>query len=228
MLTGALQDRADNRDRMDMQPFSRQYPDLTLDVEYRPQTDVLQGSDGQMASHILWIRRMSKGKKPLAVAAAGLTPGEEDAQAVWSPTGKQIAFLTQGDLCVIDIQTIPASYPLPQEKLAVGLPLTSAEEQILASSNLKQIGLGIVQYAQDFDEHFPAAEDFENTIYPYLKTRAVFEFEGHRFVYQQPTNLSLAAMEEPASTELGYIDLPSARVVLLADGHVRTFPKAVP
>jgi len=48
---------------------------------------------------------------------------------------------------------------------------------------------------------------------------------GHKFVYEQPADLSFRNMESPAITENGYIDLPCARVVLFADGHVRLFRK---
>lgn len=226
VLTNTLQNQVNHPAASLKQPISRRYPDLTLEVEYRPQVDMREGSDGQIASYIVWIRRNPKSKKPLGVAAAGLTPGEDDPQAVWSPTGRQIGFLAHGDLYVTDLAA-PTKF-ISEEKLAVGLPLTGAEEQTLAASNLKQIGLGIVQYTQDFDEHWPKGEDFENTIYPYLKSRLLFEINGHRFVYIQPADLTIAAMDELAATEMGYMDLPSARIVLFADGHVKTFSKVAP
>lgn len=201
---------------------SRHYLDLTLDVEHRLQPD-LQGSGGQIDSHILWIRRTPKTKQPLGVTAAGLTPGEEDPQAVWSPSGKQIAFLAHGDLCVTDLATNPE--PGPQERLAVGLTLPCAEERQLAERNLKQIGLALTQYAQDFDEHYPPTEGLNDAIYPYLKTRDVFQIGSHRFVYQLPGGTSLAKIESPAETVQGTMDMPCARVVLFADGHVKSFPK---
>ena len=204
---------------------SKQFPDLTLDVEHRTQEDV-KGSGGHLDSCLLWVRRMPAGKLPLGAAAAGLTPSRDDPQAVWSPTGKQIAFIAHGDLYVTDVT--PAIGRLPNEKLALGLALTCAEERQLAEANLKQIGLGLIQYAQDHNEHFPPTEGVNDAVYPYLKTRDVFQVGGHRFVYQLPSGTSLAKIDSPAGTPEGTIDLPCARVVLFADGHVKTFMKEAP
>lgn len=203
---------------------SKQYPDLTLNVEHRLQEDInVKGSGGRLDSCLLWIRRTPLGKQPLGAAAAGLTPGEDDPQAVWSPTGRQIAFLSHGDLCVTDL--MPPTGLLPHEKMAVGLALACAEERQLAASNLKQIGLALIQYSQDFDEHYPPTKGLNDAIYPYLKTRDVFQVGSHSFVYRLPGGTSLAEIDSPAETVQGEMDLPCARIVLFADGHVKSFPK---
>lgn len=212
---------------------SKQYPDLSLETESRNITD-LKDTHAQAPAYIVWIRRTPFGKMPLGAASAGLMPqgqasdgGGFDAQsvpkAVWSPTGKQVAFTANDDLYVTDL--VSASNGVPKEKLAVGLSLTCAEEKALGESNLKQIGLGIIQYSQDYDEHFPKAEGVEDAIYPYVKTREILQIGSARFVYKQPVDTALSAMEEPAATELGFMDLPCARIVLFADGHVKAFPK---
>jgi hypothetical protein len=211
---------------------SKHYPDLSLDTEQR-RVDDIKGSGGYFNEWIVWIRRTAFGKAPLGAAAAGLIPAEADTfqttwsptsvQAVWSPTGKQVAFIANDDLYVTDLVT--ASIETPKEKLAVGLSLTCADERVLAMTDLKEIGLGIVQYTQDNDEKLPMADGFIKTIYPYLKTMDVFQVGGHPFVYEQPADLALAKMDSPATTEEGYMDLPCARVVLFADGHVKSFAK---
>ena len=201
---------------------SKQYPDLTLDVEHRLLEDGKE-SGGYLESCLLWVRRTRIGNMPLGTVAAGLTPDWDDPQPAWSPTGKQIAFLSHGDLCVTDVTA--ATDLLPNEKMAVGLTLTGTEERHLAESHLKQIGLALVQYAQDNDERYPPAEGLNEAIYPYLRTRDVFQVGSHRFVYQLPEGTSLAKIESPADTIQGTIDLPCARVVLFVDGHVKSFPK---
>jgi len=200
---------------------SKQYPDLTLDVEHRFQQD-LKGSGASLDSVLLWIRRTPAGKQPLGVAAAGLTPDKDDPQAVWSPTGKQIAFLAHGDLCVTNLA--PPADLLPREKMAVGLQLSCAEERVLAIANLKQIGLALVQYAQDNDEKYPAAGGIEESIYPYLKTRDVFSVGKSHWAFHPTPNPSLASIESPAETVQGTMDLPCAHLVLFYDGHVKSFP----
>jgi len=181
--------------------------------------DVVTGA----VSHLLWIRRTPLDAKRLGVAAAGMTAGKDDPQAVWSPTGKQIAFRSLGDLYVTDLT--PSVGPMAREKLAVGLVLTPAEEREFAVSNLKQIGLGMIQYAQDFDEHYPPSEGVNEAIYPYLKTQDVFQVGTHPFVYVLPGGTSLASLDDPANTALGKIELADSEVILFADGHVKSFPK---
>jgi prepilin-type N-terminal cleavage/methylation domain-containing protein len=46
--------------------------------------------------------------------------------------------------------------------------------QTSCQSNLKQIGLGFVQYTNDYDEKFPAAVNWASAIYPYEKSTNVF------------------------------------------------------
>ena len=206
----------------DAPPASKQYPDLTVDVEHRLQEDV-KGSGGHLDSCLLWVRRTPAGKLPLGAAAAGLTPDRDDPQAVWSPTGKQIAFLAHGDLYVTDLSA--ATDLLPKEKMAVGLSLTCAEERQLAETNMMQIGLALTQYAQDFDGHYPPRDGLNAAIRPYLKPGTEYQVGSHQFMYQLPERASLTKIESPANTVQGTIDLPCARVVLFVDGHVKSFPK---
>ncbi len=206
---------------------SKQYPDFLLDTEPQTLWDKRQHS-GSLDACVLWIHRTPYGQVPLGVAAAGLMPNYQedgqnhDPQAVWSPTGKQIAFVASGDLCVTDL--VSATEALPHEKMAVGLKLSCAEEQELAVSNLKQIGLALIQNIQDNDEKYPDANGLVKTLAPYAKTTDIFQTDGHAFVYERP-GVSLANVESPATTENGYIDLPCARIVLFCDGHVKVFAK---
>ncbi|MGI4792164.1 MAG: hypothetical protein ACRYFS_25350 [Janthinobacterium lividum] len=230
VVTGQISPIPDSSDA-DAPAVSKQYPDLTLDVEHRDLEDTKE-QQGKLKSYIIWIRRTTFGKFPLGAASAGLMPdsfpsspgaGNNDPQAAWSPTGKQVAFIANNDLNVTDLTA--ATDMLPNEKMAVGLKLSCAEEQALAASDLKQIGLGLIQYTQDDDEKFPTADGFIDKIYPYIKSMDVFQIGSQHFVYEQPADLELAKMDSPADTENGYMDLPCARVVLFADRHVKVFPK---
>ncbi len=230
VLTGQISPLPENT-KLDPPPASKQYPDLSLSYEQQDLEDKQdKGSGGHVPACIVWIHRTAFGKIPFGAAAAGLMPYGNvssrdiaNPEAAWSPTGRQVAFLANDDLYITDLMT--ATGPLPSEKLAVGLTLTCAEEQILAMSDLKRIGLGLIQFTQDNDENYPAAGDFMAKVYPFIKTMNVFSVSGHTFVYEQPADLALAKMESPATTENGYLDLPCARIVLFADGHVKAFPK---
>ena len=200
------------RDSNDVSPKS---PALSLDVEQRFHPDK-QGVTG-INSHLLWLRRAGR-PRALSAMPVGLTPGDDDPTAVWSPNGKQIAFLDHGDLFVTDLSERTAR---AKERYLAGETLSCPEEQQVAAEALKQIGLAIMQYSQDSDEQFPALAGLNGNIRPYLPPDALLAVGGHPFVYHAPSNLSLAAMDAPADTILGTIDLPCGRVALYADGHVK-------
>ena len=176
---------------------------------------------GTVDTHALWIRR-TQGPKLQSVASVGVTPGNDDPQAVWSPNGAQIAFIAHGDLFVTDLTVRDATLT---EKYKAGETLTCDEERDLATSNLKQVGLAIIQYCQDYDETYPPADQWQNRVNPYLKDDSLFNVAGHPVVYHVPAKLSLADMDDPANTVLGTIDLPCAMVTLYGDGHVKSLPK---
>ncbi len=210
---------------VDQAVTSRQFPDLNLTVDRKVQTDYT--SSGGFDSSRLWVRCAARWKQPFSVVGAGLVMGSDEIQAVWSPPGKQIAFLNNADLYVVEVAIVP-SEEMAEERLTLGLPLTCKEERAIASSHMKQIGLAITQYTQDFDETLPPAADVDETIYPYLKNRSLYNVGKIHWAYHAPGNLSLAALDAPADTVLGTMDLPCGQVVLYADGHVKESPKAAP
>lgn len=204
------------RDSDDVSPTS---PALSLDVEQRFHPD-MQGVTG-IDSHLLWLRRLGL-PKALSALPVGLTPGNNDPQVVWSPTGKQIAFLDHGDLFVTDLTEREAT---PNERYLAGEKLSCLEERQVAVEALKQIGLAILQYTQDNDEQYPALAGMTENIRPYLPPNALLSVGGHPFLYHAPSNLSLASLDDPAHTVLGTIELPCAVVTLYADGHVQSSSK---
>jgi hypothetical protein len=199
-------------------------PALTLDVEARFHPD--KQSAAGVNSHLLWLRRANVPRR-LSAISVGLTPGMADPSAVWSPTGKQIAFLDHGDLWVTDLTERDAT---SKERYLAGEKLPCPEERLVAAESLKQIGLAILQYTQDNDENYPALAGLIGNIRPYLPPDALLAVSGHPFVYHAPENLSLAADDSPANTVLGTIDLPCGQVALMADGHVKnmSIPKPTP
>ncbi|BDI28690.1 hypothetical protein CCAX7_007410 [Capsulimonas corticalis] len=175
----------------------------------------------QAPASTVWIQRDSAIKR-FSVLPLGVTPGYYKPQAQWSPTGKAVAFIAHGDLFLTTLVKRPAN---AWEKLAVGETLNCDEEKQIATSNVKQIGLGIIQYSQDHDENYPSVTGFHDKIYPYIKSESVFSVGGHAFIYHAPANLSLASLDAPAELVIGEMDMPCARIVLYADGHVKAQEK---
>ena len=202
-------------------PTSVFYPNLTLDVEARILKDK-RATGAQAAAHILWLRRSDPGKDPLGTAAAAVTSGDDDPRPVWSPTGRQIAYVTHGDLCVTDLTPPDA---IPEERQALGLPLTCAEERALAKVNIKNVDMAMFWYSMAHDSRFPTAGEFQSEIAANVKYAGDLHTEGVRFVYHEPPDLLRGHLEKQTELVIGEFDLPCARVVLMGNGLVKTLPK---
>ncbi len=109
----------------------------------------------------------------------------------------------------------------------------NAQEQSVR--NLKQIGLGMIQYVQDFDEQFPPMQSTalaKKAIYPYVKSEAVFQSPVTHEPYRPNTSLSYHSIAEiiAPSSMVAYYEASAAsdglRAVLFADGHVTRLPDA--
>ena len=91
----------------------------------------------------------------------------------------------------------------------------------LAMRNSKQVGLGLMMYAQDYDENLPHdPASVKDAIVPYVKNNDVLA--DFVYTYSGPTNQS--KIEKPSETALGYIPSPGGRAVIFADGHVKWEP----
>ncbi|BCM91700.1 hypothetical protein IAD21_03575 [Abditibacteriota bacterium] len=75
-------------------------------------------------------------------------------------------------------------------------------------SNLKQIGLGILQYTQDYDGKFPSiiadgsAYGWADTLQPYLKSTQLYQCPKER------TSAQLDSQGQPDPHKSGYTDYP--------------------
>ncbi|HCA47550.1 MAG TPA: hypothetical protein DEP45_09400 [Armatimonadetes bacterium] len=121
-------------------------------------------------------------------------------------------------------------------------------QQAACASNLKQIGLAFLMYAQDHDEDLPG-ENWVEEVLPYLNNRQIFicpsrdgALVGYAF-NEALAGVNLAEIAAPAETVLafesfiggdapvgGAADVPPNGVheggvnVLFADGHVQLLP----
>jgi len=204
--------------------FSLSPTNLNLALDMQTQTFSDAGHVAQTQARVLWVRRV-RGPKALSALALDVLSGDTDPQGRWAQTGQQVAYLSHGDLFVADLSTRDATL---KERYFAGDKLTCHEEQQLAMSEIKQIGLATIQYAQDYDESFPPQANVNDTLAPYLPPDALLQIGGAKFAYHAPADLSLAKMDNPADTILGTMDLPCARVTLYADGHVKALPPPAP
>jgi len=124
------------------------------------------------------------------------------------------------------------------------------EQQSL--SNLKQIGLAVMMYVQDYDEKYPpmvaarnaseinehfsgnatAKTSVQNRLMPYIKSKQVFlQPTTHRLYLPnyKISRASMASIHSPSSTLLFYEDSPNSagkRAVVYADGHAKLISEA--
>ncbi|MEO7716857.1 MAG: hypothetical protein ABIY70_11675 [Capsulimonas sp.] len=177
--------------------------------------------DGSTPASTIWLRQNPAASK-LSVLALGVITGKSPPQAQWSPTGKAIAFVAHGDVFLANLIKRPANR---REQLAAGEPWRCPEDGITASSNLKQIALGILQFTQDNDDHLPTASEFRQAITPYLHDDSPFSLGGCQFIYRAPKNLSYSSIVAPADIIIGEMVTPCGRIVVYADGHVKNLGK---
>ncbi len=119
---------------------------------------------------------------------------------------------------------------------ALNPPPPPAPDPIPAStSNLKQIGLALLQYTQDYDEVLPPLKNAavaKTAIYLYVKSDATFLEPPANVPYQPNTSLShrkLASFQDPASMVVYYEAAPQSdglRAVLFLDGHIKRLADA--
>jgi len=112
-------------------------------------------------------------------------------------------------------------------------------------SNMKQIGLGLLQYEQDNNNKLPAsAAAYKDTIFPYIKSDAVFRCPADQsggVDYSMNTNLqgvSIDKISDPTNTVAIYegtgqtlnfrheYTSGNVAVVCFADGSVRAIPQS--
>ena len=102
-------------------------------------------------------------------------------------------------------------------------------------SNLKQIGLGIAQYTQDYDEKFPPTKNkvsgWADLAFPYIKSYAVFRCPTNKRGFDEVSDyffnarLSDVSMEKLAAPDLT-ISLGDGLLNQPFDAHLSQLPTA--
>lgn len=107
----------------------------------------------------------------------------------------------------------------------------TAAKQTQSLSNIKQMALGLLIYAADYDDLFPAAQSTKAVrfvIYPYVKNLDVFRSKnpiGSEFNFNTAlSGVSQVDIPDPVGTVLLYEPIAwpdGTRVVAFADGHAK-------
>jgi len=143
----------------------------------------------------------------------------DSALAEVAPQGDAILYMAHGAAFYREIRRTSADTIREMQDRA-------DREQYL--KNAKQIAIALLMYVQDYDEMFPpnfGDEGVSQVLLPYLKNPSVFEVDGAFAFRYRMDGQSLANIELPATTEVGYLELPNGRMVIYADGHVKWQPR---
>ncbi len=110
-----------------------------------------------------------------------------------------------------------------------------AAQNSSSSSNLKQLGIAVMQYSQEYDEIYPPMESMyvlKKAVLPYVKSEELFRQPSNRKFYVPNVALSrksLSSIKQPSRTAAIYeADFGSdgKRGVGFADGHVKRVTQA--
>lgn len=114
--------------------------------------------------------------------------------------------------------------PLTKVNRAEMLAMRRAADKATTMRNAKQVGTGMIMYAMDYDEIFPHdTAGVPTSVQLYLKNDKVFQNPTtgkNGFTYLLASGQSLAKIDKPAETRLGYIQGPGGRAIIFTDGHV--------
>ena len=157
-------------------------------------------------------------------------PSQASARAAMTPD-------TELSLCLLNLHTAGSLNDIQPFSLQEALlPPPAPPAPVIASaadvsvSNLKQIGLGLIQYTQDNNETLPpmqSASAAKAALFPYIKSDSIFEQPPSHTFYRPNASLSrrkLASVDSPATMVAYFETSPQAdgrRAVLFLDGHVK-------
>ena len=88
-------------------------------------------------------------------------------------------------------------------------------QQSSCQSNLKNIGLGTLQYVRDYDEMYPRANNWSTVLQPYTKSTVLFQCpkrgvaaQGYAY-HQSAAGANAAALDHPAKMVLYFDSIAS-------------------
>lgn len=162
-----------------------------------------------------------------AAVTLGYAPGT-------SPNELAVTPETALELSLINLQKATAITQIQPYDPKIALPKPPPPTNP-SQYHLKQIGMAVTMYMQDYDETLPPMKDatkFAKAINVYVRNMAVFYNPANARLYVPNLILSgrrLATIPEPASFVMIYEDSPTAdgtRGVVFVDGHTQRVSEA--
>lgn len=179
-----------------------------LPVRLKQSTATLTEEGTQQTLRPLWLSGDLRSERPRALVAS------DSGMGTLLPDASAVIYSQAGALYAV---------PLLRLDKTAYLSARRAAQKAVTISNAKQLGLGLMMYAQDYDETYPPADDPMEVLLPYIKNRTLFNNPAsgeYGFVYLFNSR-GLASIEAPAETVMGYLSGPGGRAAIYADGHVK-------
>lgn len=171
-----------------------------------PPYEVVAGESVVIGDPSLFRRRWSEEPpatneflKPLVIARDGL-----DGKSTFD--GKFVYYTDRSGLFLADLVNIS----LPD--------LTELAKETVkreAMSRAKQVGTGMMIYAADYDDHFPLANNWQESVHPYLKNSSLTNGFTYLLNGQDVTEI-----EDITQTIMGMIETPFGTAIVRGDSSV--------
>lgn len=174
----------------------------------------------------LWLTSLENNKMNHMCLAfnAGLGGSTWGSGPTWSSDLTRMGYTNEGQAYIAELKWRDPSL---DEKVALGVALTEAEEKTILQHNALQIGLALAMYASDHDGAYPPADSVREELKPHMRDSGLLLRPGKDqdiFTYHPQTSEKDVA--EPADTVIGTLDAGYSWVVnVYVDGHVKTVPK---
>jgi hypothetical protein len=175
--------------------------EIGKEIRLKPAVNTAKEDTVTQQTALLWLESIGKSPSPRTVVSWDAFEGR------FLKSGDGILYQSQGALWVTPILT------MSKEQYAA---MQDAARRMVVLNNAKQVGLGLIMYAQDYDEKYPSGDGINDKLSPYLKNGDVMQ----GFVYTYGGG-PLSGIQNPAEQELGYVNGPGGRAIIYSDGHVK-------
>ncbi|HLJ54917.1 MAG TPA: hypothetical protein VKT77_07730 [Chthonomonadaceae bacterium] len=169
--------------------------------------------------------RIVSSRQNLKMAETALTIGpvwlesvvkSESPRLLICADGSGAVLLPDGSGALYEVQNALWFMPLIKIDKEQYLAMRAAAHRTVLISNAKQLGLAAIMFAEDNDEQLPSPDGIHDKLAPYLGAESLFENFTYTFA-----GGSMADIQSPSETELGYVAGDDGRAVIYADGHVK-------
>ncbi|MEP6755972.1 MAG: hypothetical protein ABJA67_10765 [Chthonomonadales bacterium] len=151
--------------------------------------------------NMLWLEGVAASESPRTLVASDVGSSQ------FMPGGDGIVFEASGALWFA---------PMARMTLEQFKEMRENAQRQVALSNGKQLALGLIMYAQDYDEMLPSPDGVNTKVAPYIQNAELF----NSFTYSYAGG-PLKDIQNPVETELGYVTGPGGRAIMYVDGHVK-------